>query len=42
MGEHKVSQRAAFLDRDGLPLPPANIKEFQLYPDVSRCRIQAV
>lgn len=44
MGEHKVSQRAVFLDRDGvlnrpvvrngLPFPPATIEEFQLYPDV--------
>jgi D-glycero-D-manno-heptose 1,7-bisphosphate phosphatase len=44
MGEHEVSQRAVFLDRDGvlnrpvirdgLPFPPANIEEFQLYPDV--------
>jgi D-glycero-D-manno-heptose 1,7-bisphosphate phosphatase len=44
MGEHKVSQRAVFLDRDGvlnrpvirdgLPFPPANIEELELYPDV--------
>ena len=44
MGEHKVSQRAVFLDRDGvlnrpvvrdgLPFPAANLAEFQLYPDV--------
>jgi D-glycero-D-manno-heptose 1,7-bisphosphate phosphatase len=44
MGEHKVKQRAVFLDRDGvlnrpvirdgLPFPPGNIEEFQLYPDV--------
>jgi len=44
MGEHEVSQRAVFLDRDGvldrpvvrggLPFPPANLAEFQLYPVV--------
>jgi D-glycero-D-manno-heptose 1,7-bisphosphate phosphatase len=44
MGEHKVSNRAVFLDRDGvlnrsvirdgLPFPPAKVSEFQLYPDV--------
>jgi D-glycero-D-manno-heptose 1,7-bisphosphate phosphatase len=44
MGEHQVRQRAVFLDRDGvlnrpvvrdrLPFPPANLGEFQLYPDV--------
>jgi D-glycero-D-manno-heptose 1,7-bisphosphate phosphatase len=44
MGEHQVSQRAVFLDRDGVlnrpvvrdgfPFPPANLDEFQLYPDV--------
>jgi D-glycero-D-manno-heptose 1,7-bisphosphate phosphatase len=44
MGEHKVSQRAVFLDRDGvlnrpvvrdgLPFPPETVSEFQLYPDV--------
>jgi D-glycero-D-manno-heptose 1,7-bisphosphate phosphatase len=44
MGEHQVSQRAVFLDRDGvlnrpvvrdgLPFPPANLGEFELYPDV--------
>ena len=49
MGEHKVSQRAIFLDRDGvlnrpvvrdgLPFPPANLDELQLYPDaVDGCR----
>ena len=45
MGEHQVSRRAVFLDRDGvlnrpvvrdgLPFPPANLDEFQLYPDVA-------
>lgn len=45
MGEHQVSRRAVFLDRDGvlnrpvvrdgLPFPPANLGEFQLYPDVA-------
>jgi D-glycero-D-manno-heptose 1,7-bisphosphate phosphatase len=45
MGEHKVRQRAVFLDRDGvlnrpvvrdgLPFPPANADEFILYPDVA-------
>jgi D-glycero-D-manno-heptose 1,7-bisphosphate phosphatase len=45
MGEHKVSQRAVFLDRDGVlnrpvvrdgfPFPPANADEFVLYPDVA-------
>jgi D-glycero-D-manno-heptose 1,7-bisphosphate phosphatase len=45
MGEHEVSQRAVFLDRDGvlnrpvirdgLPFPPANLDEFQLYPGVA-------
>lgn len=45
MGEHQVSQRAVFLDRDGVlnrpvirdgrPFPPANLDEFQLYPDVA-------
>jgi D-glycero-D-manno-heptose 1,7-bisphosphate phosphatase len=49
MGEHQVSQRAVFLDRDGVlnrpvirdgrPFPPANLGEFQLYPDVAEgCR----
>jgi D-glycero-D-manno-heptose 1,7-bisphosphate phosphatase len=46
MGEHQVSKRAVFLDRDGvlnrpvvrdgLPFPPANLGEFQLYPDVAK------
>jgi D-glycero-D-manno-heptose 1,7-bisphosphate phosphatase len=45
MGEHKVRQRAVFLDRDGvlnrpvvrdgLPFPPANADEFILYSDVA-------
>lgn len=45
MGEHEVSRRAVFLDRDGvlnrpvvrdgLPFPPAHLAEFQLYPDVA-------
>jgi D-glycero-D-manno-heptose 1,7-bisphosphate phosphatase len=44
MGEHPVSRRAVFLDRDGvlnravirdgLPFPPANIDELELYPAV--------
>jgi D-glycero-D-manno-heptose 1,7-bisphosphate phosphatase len=44
MGEHEVTTRAVFLDRDGvlnrpvvrdrLPFPPANPDEFQLYPGV--------
>jgi D-glycero-D-manno-heptose 1,7-bisphosphate phosphatase len=44
MGEHKVTNRAVFLDRDGVlnrpvvrdgrPFPPANSGEFQLYPGV--------
>jgi D-glycero-D-manno-heptose 1,7-bisphosphate phosphatase len=49
MGEHKVSQRAVFLDRDGVlnrpvvrdgvPFPPANAEELVLYPDVMEgCR----
>ena len=45
MGEHEVNRPAVFLDRDGvlnrpvvrdgLPFPPANLGEFQLYPDVA-------
>ena len=45
MGEHPVSGRAVFLDRDGvlnrpvvrdgLPFPPANVGEFELYPDAA-------
>jgi D-glycero-D-manno-heptose 1,7-bisphosphate phosphatase len=45
MGEHKVSRRAVFLDRDGvlnrpvvrdgLPFPPASADEFVLYQDVA-------
>jgi len=45
MGEHEVSQPAVFLDRDGvlnrpavrngLPFPPENLAEFQLYPGVA-------
>ena len=49
MGEHKVSQRAVFLDRDGVlnrpvvrdgvPFPPANADELVLYPDAAEgCR----
>jgi D-glycero-D-manno-heptose 1,7-bisphosphate phosphatase len=44
MGEHQVNRRAVFLDRDGvlnrpvvrdgLPFPPADVGEFELYPDV--------
>jgi D-glycero-D-manno-heptose 1,7-bisphosphate phosphatase len=42
MGEHEISKRAVFLDRDGvlnravvrdgLPYPPARVEEFELYP----------
>jgi D-glycero-D-manno-heptose 1,7-bisphosphate phosphatase len=45
MGEHEVRKRAVFLDRDGvlnrpvvrggLPFPPANVDEFELYPGVA-------
>jgi D-glycero-D-manno-heptose 1,7-bisphosphate phosphatase len=45
MGEHQVSKRAVFLDRDGvlnrpvvrdgLPFPPSNLDEFQFYPGVA-------
>jgi D-glycero-D-manno-heptose 1,7-bisphosphate phosphatase len=45
MGEHQVRQRAVFLDRDGVinkpviregrPHPPAEVKDFELYEDVS-------
>jgi D-glycero-D-manno-heptose 1,7-bisphosphate phosphatase len=44
MGDHQLSRRAVFLDRDGvlnrpvvrdgLPFPPANVSELELYPDV--------
>ena len=44
MGEHEISRRAVFLDRDGvlnrpiirdgLPFPPERVEEFELYPDV--------
>ena len=48
MGEHEIRKRAVFLDRDGVlnrpvvrdgrPFPPAQIDEFELYPDaVSAC-----
>jgi D-glycero-D-manno-heptose 1,7-bisphosphate phosphatase len=43
MGEHEISKRAVFLDRDGVlnrpmvrdgrPFPPARIEEFEIYPD---------
>jgi D-glycero-D-manno-heptose 1,7-bisphosphate phosphatase len=43
MGEHKIRNRAVFLDRDGVlnrpvvrdgrAFPPARIEEFELYPD---------
>ena len=43
MGEHQVTRRAVFLDRDGVlnrpvvrdgrPFPPASLEEFELYPD---------
>ena len=45
MGEHEIKRRAVFLDRDGvlnrpvvkdgLPSPPAQLSEFELYPDVA-------
>jgi D-glycero-D-manno-heptose 1,7-bisphosphate phosphatase len=45
MGEHEIKNRAVFLDRDGvlnrtlvkdgLPFPPAELSEFELYPDVA-------
>jgi D-glycero-D-manno-heptose 1,7-bisphosphate phosphatase len=44
MGEHQVARRAVFLDRDGvinrvtirngMPHPPSNVDDFQLYEDV--------
>jgi len=44
MGEHEITRRAVFLDRDGvlnrpvlrdgLPFPPESVEEFELYPDV--------
>lgn len=44
MGEHEISRRAVFLDRDGVlnrplirdgfPLPPERVEEFELYPEV--------
>ena len=44
MGKHKVARRAVFLDRDGvinrvavrngMPKPPSNVEEFELYEDV--------
>jgi D-glycero-D-manno-heptose 1,7-bisphosphate phosphatase len=48
MGEHEIRNRAVFLDRDGVlnrpvvrdgrPFPPAQIEEFELYPDaVNAC-----
>ena len=46
MGEHEVTRRAVFLDRDGvlnrpvirdgLPFPPGTAEEFELYPDAAR------
>jgi D-glycero-D-manno-heptose 1,7-bisphosphate phosphatase len=46
VGEHQVSRRAVFLDRDGVlnypvvhkgrPYPPATASEFKLYPDVAQ------
>jgi D-glycero-D-manno-heptose 1,7-bisphosphate phosphatase len=45
MGEHEIRKRAVFLDRDGVlnrpvvrdgrPFPPAQIEEFELYPDAA-------
>jgi D-glycero-D-manno-heptose 1,7-bisphosphate phosphatase len=50
MGEHEVRKRAVFLDRDGvlnrpvvrggLPFPPANVDEFELYPGVATGAVQ--
>jgi D-glycero-D-manno-heptose 1,7-bisphosphate phosphatase len=48
MGKHEIRKRAVFLDRDGVlnrpvvrdarPFPPAQIDDFELYPDaVSAC-----
>ena len=44
MGEHEIRKRAVFLDRDGvlnrpvvrdgLSFPPAQLEDFELYPDV--------
>jgi D-glycero-D-manno-heptose 1,7-bisphosphate phosphatase len=46
MGEHEVTKRAIFLDRDGVlnrpvlrdgfPFPPASLDEFELYPGVAK------
>jgi D-glycero-D-manno-heptose 1,7-bisphosphate phosphatase len=45
MGKHQVERRAVFLDRDGVlnrplvregrPLPPASVDDFELYDDVA-------
>jgi D-glycero-D-manno-heptose 1,7-bisphosphate phosphatase len=45
MGEHQVTRRAVFLDRDGvlnkpvvrdgLPFPPNDVAAFEIYPEVS-------
>jgi D-glycero-D-manno-heptose 1,7-bisphosphate phosphatase len=45
MGKHEVARRAVFLDRDGVlnrpvvrngqPLPPARVEDFELYGDVA-------
>lgn len=45
MGEHEITRRAVFLDRDGVinkpvvregrPYPPADVKDFELYEDVA-------
>lgn len=45
MGEHEITKRAVFLDRDGvlnpsvvrngLPFPPDRVEDFELYPDVA-------
>ena len=45
MGKHEVARRAVFLDRDGvinrvvvrngMPYPPSDVDEFELYEDVS-------
>ena len=50
MGEHQVSRRAVFLDRDGvlnrpvirdgLPFPPADLEGFELYPGVAEGCLQ--
>lgn len=50
MGKHEVARRAVFLDRDGVlnrpvvkeghPYPPAQVEDFELYPDVAEACAQ--